>query len=128
MLADEAEMVNLASKLPDVVRQLDAKLRQVIDCAAVSADVADYNQKSFIGWMNQAQVAGGRWKDPFTQNTTASMQAIKTWLVRPLRSPAQHARTHAPRPPGPSTPDREARGQGLQTHAGLSPKPHAEEL
>jgi len=85
---DVGEQVNLAATMPDIVKQLDAKLRAVVDYEAVSTDVADYNQLSFKAWMGRTPdwkqaMVDLRWKTPFTVNQNASIAAIENWLAAP---------------------------------------------
>eukprot|EP00038_Savillea_parva_P019881 m.29487 g.29487 ORF g.29487 m.29487 type:complete len:697 (+) comp4598_c0_seq1:74-2164(+) len=93
---DVEEKHNLIDQLPEVVKEFDAMLRQVVDYPAVSLDVATYNQLSFRAWQNrttdwQKQVATGRWSAPFAVDVNASFKAIEEWLseppmVKPCRS------------------------------------------
>jgi arylsulfatase A-like enzyme len=47
---DPEEVVNLAPSLPNVVDQLDAQLRSIVDYRAVDAKVKDYDRRSFAQW------------------------------------------------------------------------------
>jgi len=96
--SDPDETTNLVKKMPDVVTQMDAELRTVVDYPAVALDVATYNQLSFRAyvaanpsWQDKMDGPGLRWDKPFDNNKTASLLAIDEWLasppqVRPCRS------------------------------------------
>eukprot|EP01062_Namystynia_karyoxenos_P017708 TRINITY_DN16555_c1_g2_i1.p2 TRINITY_DN16555_c1_g2~~TRINITY_DN16555_c1_g2_i1.p2 ORF type:complete len:581 (+),score=214.42 TRINITY_DN16555_c1_g2_i1:80-1744(+) len=99
LIHDPRETQNLIDKLPDVAKSFDAKLRTVVDYPAVALDVAKYNQLSFKAWMNrtkdwQTAVASGRWHDPFTVNSTASLAAIADWLEEAPQVKACRAGLH----------------------------------
>ena len=71
-----------AATMPDIVKQLDAKLRAVVDYEAVSTDVADYNQLSFKAWMGRTP----DWKQAMCANTHPGPP--RPALPRPPPSPA----------------------------------------
>ena len=50
LLADPDEIRNLAPSRSEVVRQMDARLRSIVDYEAVDAKVKAYDRASFAAW------------------------------------------------------------------------------
>ncbi len=48
---DPDEMVNLAAQKPEVAKQLNEKLNEIIDCEKVDAKVKEYDKESFRSWI-----------------------------------------------------------------------------
>ena len=55
---DPDEIRNLAAARPDVVREMDAKLREIVDYPAVDAKVKEYDRRSFRQWRKEQRAAG----------------------------------------------------------------------
>eukprot|EP00054_Salpingoeca_dolichothecata_P015304 m.87886 g.87886 ORF g.87886 m.87886 type:complete len:295 (-) comp21428_c0_seq2:149-1033(-) len=91
MTADPLEMNDLASSKPDIVAQMDALLRTILDYPSVSAQVESYNKDSFALWrasMSQeayqkAMENSMRYSPSFDYNKTGSYAAIEQWLKTP---------------------------------------------
>jgi arylsulfatase A-like enzyme len=58
LAVDPDEVQNLASARPDVVRELDAQLRKLVDYAAVDARVKAYDRQSFRQWREEMKATG----------------------------------------------------------------------
>jgi choline-sulfatase len=58
LASDPAEVHNLAETRPDICRQLDARLRRIVDYAAVDARVKAYDRASFARWRQERLAAG----------------------------------------------------------------------
>lgn len=58
MAEDPDEMVNLASARPEVVTELDAKLRGIVDYDEVDARVTGYDKRAFRRWRMDERSAG----------------------------------------------------------------------
>jgi len=58
---DPDEVRDLAKARPDVVKQMDAQLRRIVDYEAVDAKVKDYDRRSFRQW-RQEQLAAGTYE------------------------------------------------------------------
>ena len=56
--ADPDEIRNLASARPAIVRQMDARLRSVVDYEAVDAKVKAYDRASFAAWRAEMKARG----------------------------------------------------------------------
>jgi hypothetical protein len=89
LLTDPGEATNIAAANPTIVARLDAQLKTEIDYAAVAADVAVYNQKSFVAWQIQTPnwkeiiQKGLRWDTPFDAEKAAAFAAIADWQSKP---------------------------------------------
>ncbi len=55
---DPAEVSNLAGLRPDVVKEMDGLLRQIVDYEAVDAKVKEYDRSSFRQWREEQRAAG----------------------------------------------------------------------
>jgi arylsulfatase K len=55
---DPDEVRDLAQARPDVVSDMDRRLRQIVDCEAVDAKVKAYDRRSFRQWRAEQQAAG----------------------------------------------------------------------
>jgi arylsulfatase K len=55
---DPDEVRNLAALRPEVVREMDAQLRRIVDYPAVDAKVKAYDRESFRRWRNEAKATG----------------------------------------------------------------------
>ncbi len=58
-LADDPdEVADQAAAAPDVVSEMDARLREIVDYEAVDAKVKEYDRRSFRQWRDQQRAAG----------------------------------------------------------------------
>jgi arylsulfatase K len=55
---DPDEIRNLAAAKPDVVKEMDALLRKIVDCEAVDAKVKAYDKRSFRQWREETKAEG----------------------------------------------------------------------
>jgi arylsulfatase A-like enzyme len=90
LTADPGELTNVAGAHPDVVAQLDAALRSVVDYPAVSADVAQYEVDMFKWWTGahadwRAQLAdpARRWHTAWAAHAKENLAAVEAWLAAP---------------------------------------------
>ncbi len=91
---DPHEIDNLARPRPEVVAEMDARLREIVDYEAVDARVKDYDRRSFRQWRHEQKAAGtyartmariySGWDDleesSDVQWTAADEAAIEKWL------------------------------------------------
>jgi len=56
--SDPDEIRNLARIKPDVVKDMDARLRKIVDCEAVDAKVKAYDKRSFRQWRAETKADG----------------------------------------------------------------------
>jgi len=97
--ADPGEMTNLAKSRPDIVREMDAKLRGIVDYEAVDAKVKAYDRASFRAWRDERKRLGdyerlmgktfSGWDsvndDQITPWTPEREQLITDWLDAPQK-------------------------------------------
>ncbi|XP_077418342.1 arylsulfatase K [Vanacampus margaritifer] len=87
---DKEELHNLAFKFPDVLAQLDKRLRSIVDYPNVSATVRVYNKKEFAAWRqtvrsNYSQViANLRWHIDWQKDVVTNERLIDRWLDNSL--------------------------------------------
>ena len=55
---DIGEENDLAAARPEVAREMDAKLREIVDYEAVDARAKEYDRRSFRQWRAEEQAAG----------------------------------------------------------------------
>jgi hypothetical protein len=55
---DPHEVRNLAHTRPDVVRKMDARLRQIVDYQGVDARAKAYDRRAFLQWRREQLAAG----------------------------------------------------------------------
>jgi hypothetical protein len=92
---DPDENVNLIHSkgyYASIIQSLDASLRSVVDYEAVAMDVARYNKRSFVRWINRT---GADWKEVLADNSQRwheswqeagegrAMEALQEWLSKP---------------------------------------------
>ncbi|MCD6365860.1 MAG: sulfatase-like hydrolase/transferase, partial [Planctomycetes bacterium] len=63
---DPDELNNLAPTKPDVVKDMDERLRAIVDYEAVDAKVKQYDKRSFRQW-RQETMAAGTYRDDMTR-------------------------------------------------------------
>jgi hypothetical protein len=90
---DERNNLIQLPKYAQIIEQLDANLRSVVDYEQVAMDVARYNQQSFQTWMNFTS----NWKEVLTDKqfrwhasweevgTKRAIEAIEEWLSKPQK-------------------------------------------
>ncbi|KAI4898334.1 hypothetical protein NFI96_024565, partial [Prochilodus magdalenae] len=84
---DKAELHNVASRYPGVVKQLDKVLHSVVDYPTVTKTVQHYNKQQFVAWKqslgnNYTQViANLRWHIDWQKNPQYNEKAIEDWLT-----------------------------------------------
>ncbi|XP_062310143.1 arylsulfatase K isoform X1 [Osmerus eperlanus] len=84
---DKEELHNVASKFPDVCRQLDKLLLSIVDYPKVSESVHVYNKQQFALWRktlggNYTQViANLRWHADWQKDVINNERAIDEWLM-----------------------------------------------
>jgi len=86
---EETNLVDDAAHA-DRLQSLLAKLKSVVDFAAVSSNVAKYNHdsmkfwtKSTKNWQDEMGKAGLRWSTSWNQDAEGSVAAVEAWLAGP---------------------------------------------
>ncbi|XP_066272588.1 arylsulfatase K-like [Branchiostoma lanceolatum] len=87
---DPDELHNLAKERPDLVRQLDDKLRELVDYPAVTREVQEYNRESFSAWKAKLgsrykdEIANLRWWKDWQKDPQGNEERIEEWLNQPI--------------------------------------------
>ena len=95
LAGDPDEVRNLASAHPEVVREMDAQLRKIVDYPAIDAKVKAYDRESFSHWRAETKAKGqyeqtmarifSGWDhvraDDMRPWTTADEARIQKWLA-----------------------------------------------
>ena len=84
--ADPDEVRNLAVARPELVRQMDALLRSVVDYPAVDAKVKAYDRASFAAWRAEMKAKGaGKYEEMmakiFSGNEGVRPENLKPWTA-----------------------------------------------
>ncbi len=105
--SDPSEIENLAADWPEVVADLDRRLRAIADYEVVARRVREYERESFRRWRAEQHAAGqyealmarifSGWRpegDPRIEPWTADNEAVvERWLAGEFADPAPHAET-----------------------------------
>nr|XP_044990375.1 arylsulfatase K isoform X2 [Jaculus jaculus] len=87
--SDPDELINIATKFPEIAHSLDQKLRSIVNYPKVSAAVHQYNKEQFIKWkqslgQNYSNViANLRWHEEWLREPRKYEKAIREWLKTP---------------------------------------------
>ncbi|XP_020864467.1 arylsulfatase K [Phascolarctos cinereus] len=84
--SDPDELINIATRFPEITHSLDQKLRSIINYPVVSASVHQYNKKEFISWKDSLGqnytkvIANLRWHQDWLKEPRKYESAINQWL------------------------------------------------
>ncbi|XP_042310784.1 arylsulfatase K isoform X3 [Sceloporus undulatus] len=84
--ADPDELMNIATKFPEITQSLNKTLFSIIDYPSVSISVEQYNKQQFINWKQSLgqnysdTIANLRWHQDWKKDPQKYEQAIERWI------------------------------------------------
>ncbi|XP_053151892.1 arylsulfatase K isoform X2 [Hemicordylus capensis] len=84
--ADPDELINIATRFPEITHSLNKQLLSIVDYPKVSACVQQYNKQQFVNWKQSVgqnyseTLANLRWHQDWKKHPKKYEQAIDRWI------------------------------------------------